>query len=209
MEITWHGYNCFRLSERGRPSIVTDPFAGAPAPERLRADIVTISRDSPRHNHRRLVKGVKRVIDSPGEYEIGGVFITGIPLYNARQKTPQLNVAYIFRYGGLTIAHLGALNYVPGQSQIESMNGVEICLTPIGGGGLLNASQAAEVVTKQEPKKVQPKFYQTSQTGSDLQTAARFLKAMGINKAAEQESLKIARGKLPEQTQVILLLPKL
>jgi L-ascorbate metabolism protein UlaG (beta-lactamase superfamily) len=45
MEITWYGLSCFRLTERGLASVVTDPydheFAGF-SPLKLRADIVPV-----------------------------------------------------------------------------------------------------------------------------------------------------------------------
>ena len=49
MEIAWHGYSCFRLTERNSVSIVTDPFdksIGLTTP-RLKADVVTISHEAP------------------------------------------------------------------------------------------------------------------------------------------------------------------
>jgi hypothetical protein len=52
MEIVWYGLSCFKLSERGLATVVTDPFGpevGLPA-LKLKAEIVTISHDSPGHN---------------------------------------------------------------------------------------------------------------------------------------------------------------
>jgi L-ascorbate metabolism protein UlaG (beta-lactamase superfamily) len=81
MEITWYGLSCFRLTERGLASVVTDPYdsqvAGYDA-LKLRADIVTVSHDAPGHNYVAAVKGSSHLITGPGEFEIGGVFITGI-----------------------------------------------------------------------------------------------------------------------------------
>ena len=42
------------------------------------AEAHTISHDAPGHNNAAAVKGVQKVITGPGEYEVGGVFITGI-----------------------------------------------------------------------------------------------------------------------------------
>ena len=81
MEITWYGLSCFRLTERGLATIVTDPYdhqSTGYEPLRLKADIVTISHDAPGHNSESSVKGKSHVLRGPGEYEIGGVFITGV-----------------------------------------------------------------------------------------------------------------------------------
>jgi L-ascorbate metabolism protein UlaG (beta-lactamase superfamily) len=50
MEITWYGHSCFRLTERGLATVVTDPFdTNAIGYEalRLKGDIVTVSHDAP------------------------------------------------------------------------------------------------------------------------------------------------------------------
>ena len=81
MEITWYGHSCFRLSERTMATVVADPFDSTRigySPLKVRADIVTVSHDAPGHNYADAVKGTSRVITGPGEYEIGGVFITGV-----------------------------------------------------------------------------------------------------------------------------------
>ena len=81
MEITWYGQSCFRLTERGMATVVTDPFdhkAIGYSPLKLKADIVTVSHDAPGHNNTDAVKGTSHVITGPGEFEIGGVFITGV-----------------------------------------------------------------------------------------------------------------------------------
>ncbi len=100
MEIFWYGHSCFRLVERGLASIVTDPFDHRVVgyePLKLRADVVTISHDSPSHNYLDGVKGVSHVITGPGEYEIGGVFITGVQTNhrNGKEDTPR-NTLYVF-----------------------------------------------------------------------------------------------------------------
>ena len=74
MEITWYGLSCFRLTERGLATVVTDPYdhrvAGYEA-LKLKADIVTISHNAPGHNYESGVKGKSRVITGPCEFEIG------------------------------------------------------------------------------------------------------------------------------------------
>ena len=81
MEITWYGHSCFRLTERNMATVVTDPYdnkiIGYKA-LKLKADIVTVSHDSPGHNNTNAVKGTSQIITGPGEYEIGDVFITAV-----------------------------------------------------------------------------------------------------------------------------------
>ena len=104
MEISWYGFSCFRLFERGTASVVIDPYdhkTVGGGPLNLRGEIVTVSCDDPGHNNVVEVKGRKRVITGPGEYEIGGVFITGVQIDNRKQTAGETrNTQYVFDYNG-------------------------------------------------------------------------------------------------------------
>lgn len=211
MEIVWHGLSCFRFMERGLASVVTDPYSpdsGLPVPK-FKADIVTISLDAANHNYVKAVRGTRRVISGPGEFEIGGVFITGLPMQEKPKstKTNHANTLYVFDFNGLTIAHLGNLSFVPSQAQIENLGAVDIALVPVGGGGSLSASQASEVISLIEPSIVVPMQYKTGEEKQKLGAVSRFLKEMGITKLEPLPMLKVSKSALSEDTQVIQLSP--
>ena len=210
MDIAWYGLSCFRVSERGQISVVTDPFSeavGLPAPS-LKADVVTISHDVPGHNHVEVVKGPPYVLSGPGEYEVGGVFIMGIALHNPQQENPRRNVGYSIEYENLTVLHLGDLDHVPEQSVIEEIGVVNVLLVPVGGGAGLKASEAAEVVSLIEPHYVVPMHYAQAGLAFDLDPVDRFLKAMGVSSPQEMETLRVTVATLPEQPQVVMLTPQ-
>ena len=149
MEITWYGHSCFRLSERGLATVVTDPFdyqTAGYAPLKLKADIITVSHEAPGHSHVTAVKGVSHVLRTPGEYEIGGVFITGVQTNGHGKRTSDevRNTLYVFDYEGVTVAHLGDLRRVPSQTEVEALGTVHVALVPVGGGGGLNAAKATK-----------------------------------------------------------------
>jgi L-ascorbate metabolism protein UlaG (beta-lactamase superfamily) len=216
MEITWFGHSCFRLMERGLASVVTDPYddsLGYPV-LRLKADIVTVSHAAPGHSNLDAVKGEKRALTGPGEYEIGGVFITGIPTgrsdgeKNDKKKKgteTATNTVYVFDYDGLSVAHLGDLDHVPTQSQIEALGAVDVALVPVGGGGGLNAAQAAEVISLLEPSLVVPMHYRTDSGSSNLDPVSKFLKEMGLGTVKPEALLKLSKSGLPDETRVVVL----
>ena len=209
MEITWYGLSCFRLTERQHASVVTDPFGsktGLTLPK-LKADVVTQSHDSAGHNNISGIQGVQHALTGPGEYEIGGVFITGIAARAA--QTDQRNVLFLFDFNGITVAHTGDITKVPTQSQIEAMGTVNVLLLPVGGGNSLNAVQAAELVSMVEPNIVIPMHYATEGLKLDLEGPERFLKEIGSDELEPLASLRISSGSLPEETQTVLLAPKL
>ncbi|HIP73458.1 MAG TPA: lactamase, partial [Anaerolineae bacterium] len=134
MDITWYGLSCFRITERKHPTIISDPYNGKSVglPNlKLKGDIVTISHDAPGHNNVTAVSGMAHCLAGPGEYEIGGVFITAI--VTDGNSDDARNVIYVYDYNGLTVAHLGDMQKVPPQTQIEALEEVNILLVPVGG----------------------------------------------------------------------------
>jgi L-ascorbate metabolism protein UlaG (beta-lactamase superfamily) len=217
MEISWYGHSCFRLTERNYATVVTDPYDSKSIgydPLKLRSDIVTVSHDAPGHNNTDAVKGTSHVIDGAGEFEIGGVFITGVQTDSATGKkkakakdgeVPARNTIYVFDYDGITVAHLGDLKEVPSQSEIESLGTINVALVPVGGGGGLNAAKAAEVISLIEPNLVIPMHYSTPAAKILLDSLNKFVKEMGLSKAETQPSLKVTRSGLPSETHVVVL----
>lgn len=210
MEITWYGLSCFRLTERNLATVVTDPFDSQAAgyePLKLRADIVTVSHEAPGHNFTSAVKGYSRLINTPGEFEIGSVFITGIQTngYGKNDADEPRNTLYVFDYEGVTVAHLGDLRRVPSQTEIEALGTVHIVLVPVGGGGGLNSAKAAEVVSLLEPGFVIPMHYGTAACNLQLAPLSKFLKEMGLGNIEPQPSLKVSKSMIPEETRVVVL----
>ena len=213
MEITWYGHSCFRLTERSYATVVTDPFDNKAIGYdalKLKADITTVSHDAPGHNHADVVKGVSHVLNGAGEFEIGGVFITGVATDGGssggkKKGKSSRNTVYVFDYDGITVAHLGDLQQVPTQSEIESFGTINVALVPVGGGGGLNAAKAAEVISLIEPNIVIPMHYATPDAKISLESLNKFIKEMGLSKPETQPSLKATRSGLPSETRVVVL----
>jgi L-ascorbate metabolism protein UlaG (beta-lactamase superfamily) len=210
MEITWYGLSCFRLTERNLATVVTDPFDSQAAGYealKLKGDVVTVSHEAPGHSYVSAVKGHSHLINTPGEFEIGGVFITGIQTdgYGKDESDEPRNTLYVFDYEGVTVAHLGDLRRVPSQTEIEALGTVDIVLVPVGGGGGLNAAKAAEVVSLLEPGFVIPMHYGTSSCNFKLAPLSKFLKEMGLGNIEPQPTLKVTKSMIPEDTRVVVL----
>jgi L-ascorbate metabolism protein UlaG (beta-lactamase superfamily) len=210
MDITWYGHSCFRISERGQASVITDPYSdelGLPS-LKLKGDIVTVSHNKPGHNNIEAVKGYTYALTGPGEYEIGGVFITGVAMHYVENDVVQPNVAYLIHYNGLTVLHLGDLAHMPEQSVIESLGAVHVALIPVGGGNSLRSNVAAEVIALIEPNYIIPMHYALPGLNIELDPVDKFLKEMGVSKVLEEDILKISTSSLPEQPQVVVLRPQ-
>jgi L-ascorbate metabolism protein UlaG (beta-lactamase superfamily) len=213
MDITWFGHSCFRLRDRS-VSVVTDPYGkdiGLILP-RVRADLVTVSHDADDHNYVRGVKSGFKTLAGPGEYEIAGVFVTGLELRGERKRKDQAsklrNTVFLFEFEDLTICHLGDLDHVPSQAQVEEgLSQVDVLLIPVGGGESLSAAQASEVIGLFEPRIVIPMHYKVKVLSPDvkLDPVTKFLKEMGLDNVPTQETLRVTHSTLPEETLVVLL----
>jgi len=214
MEITWYGHSCFKLTERGLATVVTDPYDHRQVgyePLKLKADIVTVSHNTPGHNFISAVKGDAHVIDGPGEFEIGGVFITGIQTNGHVKKLDAelRNTLYLFDFNGINVLHLGDLDRIPNQTEVEDFGPIHVALVPIGNAGGLNAIKATEIISLLEPSIVIPMHYSTPATGNTAQkldSIDKFLKEMGLSNIEAVPSLKLPNASsLPEETKVVIL----
>ena len=209
VEISWYGETCFRLDGQGSLSIVTDPYSpelGISLPA-LQADIVTVSHHDASCHHLETVRAPFKLIDGPGEYEIGGVFITGISTFadDKRGRQHGLNTVFAFDFGGATICHLGRLGHVPTQSQVKNLGSVDVLLVPVGGGGSLTATQASEAIGLFEPEIVIPMRYAIPGLKEELESVDAFLKEMGMEEAARQRSLRVSEPSPSEETDIFVL----
>lgn len=212
MNITWHGHSCFRLTERGMATVVTDPYNHKKigyAELNLSADIVTVSHDDPGHNYTKVVRKRKNnlhILTRPGEYEIGEVFITAIRTNHKSKAEDLQNVMYIFDYNGILIAHLGNLSRVPSQSDVKSIAGdVQVALVPIGGGSSLTASKAVEAIRMLEPSYAIPMFYQTNECKLELDPLEKFIKEMGLDNVEPLPEFSITSSRSSSETNVVVL----
>jgi L-ascorbate metabolism protein UlaG (beta-lactamase superfamily) len=215
VEITWYGLSCFRLREKGM-TVICDPYdkkaVGLSMPK-IKADIVTISHDRPGHNAVSAVTGEPKVFSGPGDYEVGGVLITGLTTFHksANGEAPERNIAYFFDFEGFTIGHLGDLGQIPQQRQVEELGEIDVLLVPVSGHNTLDASRMTEVISLLEPRIVIPMHYLHAGLGEvigeTLEPVDKFLKELGVAEPETVSTLKITKGQLPEETQVILLEP--
>ena len=207
MEITWLGHSSFRL--RGRDGIVvTDPTPRkGGGTSRLTATIVTVSHQHPGHSAVATVGGNFRVISGPGEYEVAGIEIVGVPTYHdsERGKKRGKNTAYVIELDDLVVCHLGDLGHVPTTEQLGQMRKIDVLLIPVGGDVTIDAAQAVEVISLIEPKIVIPMHYRTEDGESRLESVDRFLRDMGVTGAEPQPKLSVSPSGLPEVTQVVVL----
>ena len=215
MELTWYGLGCFRIVERGYPAVVMDPFdegeAGLVLPHN-RVDIVTSSKllEEPRDARWKGLRSGARTLAGPGEYEIGGLFITGVATFRDQKRGAERgqNIVFSVNVNGVVVCHLGELGHTPTQTQVEAMGAVNVLLIPVGIPDGLSPAMASEIVSLIEPDIIVPMNYQTSGLRPSRNASDRFLKAMGVVSGTPLPSLKVSSTSVAEEMQVILLEPQ-
>src|SRR5688572_5603684 len=208
MEISWLGYACARVRTR-QATVVMDPYArdGGLDMGRPNADIVTVSYDDDRHGHVAGVRGHPLVIDGPGEYEVQGVQIVGVPtsLLSGASGGRNRNTAYLIEAEGLHVAQLGAIGGTPTDEEAELFSNVDILVLPIGAIGL-DPEEAARTVRALEPTVTIPVGYAAG-SGEDPLLRA-FLTAVGIEAEAPVARLSIQARGASEAQRIVLLEPR-
>jgi L-ascorbate metabolism protein UlaG (beta-lactamase superfamily) len=214
MEITYLGHASFRIKGK-TTTVVTDPYTpdlvGLKFPKHITADIITVSHDHPDHNAVGQIEGEPYVVHGPGEYEIKGVGIIGIPSFHDAEKGAQRgkNTIYRIEIDGLSIVHLGDLGHTLSVAEADNLDGVDILMIPVGGFYTIDPAAAVSVINEIEPSIVLPMHYGRTELPAkafgSLATRDTFLKEIGKEDVIPQPKLTVTKDKLPEQMQVVIL----
>ena len=217
-KITWAGQSCFQISVSSSKdvsaNIVIDPHedTGLKLPH-FDADILLVTHDHSDHNNVKGVKGDPFIIEGPGEYEVKGVFVQGIPSFHDDKngKERGLNTIYLVEAEGIRFCHLGDL----GQSQLtddqlEKIGIVDILMIPVGGTYTIDSVHATRIVGQIEPKMVIPMHFKIPKLKYELDGVEKFLKAIGKNSVVSQDKLTIKASALPKDRaamEIVVLQP--
>ncbi|MCD6391729.1 MAG: MBL fold metallo-hydrolase [Dehalococcoidia bacterium] len=208
MEITWLGHSCFLISGKEK-TIITDPChpdLGYRLGE-LEADIVTLSHFHPGHSYIEAIVNDPRQVKSPGEYEIGGTFITGVASFHDNKKGDLRgkNTIYIIEMDDITLCHLGDLGHPLDPHSIEEIGDVDILFLPVGEVSTISLDTAVEIVRQLEPPIVIPMHYKTEAFTGNLGPVDKFLNKMRVPELEAKPKLSITSSSLPTTTQIIIL----
>jgi L-ascorbate metabolism protein UlaG (beta-lactamase superfamily) len=217
MHIIWRGQACFEIitsPNKGTQTILCiDPFGeelGLRVPT-ISADIALITHAHFDHNNKRALKGNPFFIEGPGEYELKGVFIQGIPSWHdtAQGSERGTNTIYVIEAEEIKLCHLGDLGQRElTDEQLEQIGEVDILMIPVGGVYTVNGPEAAKIIAQIEPRIVIPMHYALPKLKVKLEGVEKFLKAMGAKDIEAQAKLTIKKKDLPEEeTKVVVLKP--
>jgi L-ascorbate metabolism protein UlaG (beta-lactamase superfamily) len=150
-------------------------------------------------------------IRGPGEYEVSGVSVVGVPTFHDGEKGARRgrNTVYLIEIDDVRVCHLGDLGHKLEDAEAEAVSSPDVLLVPVGGRTSMNAAQAAEVVRQLDPRFVIPMHYAIPGLKADLDTIERFLKEMGVTAAEAQPKLSVQKSAGDYDTKVVVLDPKI
>jgi L-ascorbate metabolism protein UlaG (beta-lactamase superfamily) len=208
MEITWLGHSCFSIKEKGKV-IITDPYSPdlGYSPLKLSADIVTVSHFHPGHNFIEGVYNNPKQITIPGEYEIGGVFITGVGTYHDSENgsVRGKNTIFLVELGDMVLCHLGDLGHRLTPQLLEELGTPDVLFLPVGGVSTFSVDLAVETVRALDPRIVIPMHYQTQVLKRKLESVEVFIKKIGAQGIEAKPKLLLSQSSLPSNTEVVVL----
>jgi hypothetical protein len=169
---------------------------------RFGADLALVSLDVPEANGVESVTYANKspfVIDGPGEYERGGIFIRG---FASEGEGASQNTIYTLTIDGINLCHLGLLKNpsLPADT-IEELGVIDLLFVPIGDNQVLSPKEAAKLATALEPKMIVPVMTDLDD-GSALKL---FLKEAG-GEATVLDKLTIKRKDLEGKEEAVVVL---
>ncbi len=205
MHIQSLGLSSFKLTTKDAV-VVTDPVGkeSGLTPPRGNADIVILAEpQNPVYSGSQSLSGEPFIIPHPGEYDIKGVTVTGIPV---KQEAGYVTT-FLIESEDLKILNLSHIaDFSMKEDELEDLGEIDILILPVGGNSVLSASSAAKVVNQIEPKIVIPSHYQQAGVHMTLDPVERFIKEMG-GKAETVEKLIVKKKDVTsiESTKVIII----
>lgn len=185
-------------------------------PSRFGADIAIISlNDKDFNGIEQVIHADKKpfMISGPGEYEVKKIFIKGFPSVSRYGGSERINTVYSIYLEGINLVFLGALNSKKLNADIkEALGDIDILFVPIGGNGVLDASDAHALSVDLEPKIIIPMHYgeiescvkgRSAQAGKAL---AAFLKEDGSEDSKPIDKLTIKKKDLEKKEGEIVVL---
>jgi L-ascorbate metabolism protein UlaG (beta-lactamase superfamily) len=201
MEITFVGMSCVRL--RGRDvQVVIDPIPPGTAPglPKLTPDIVVRTEGATDFAALRPAEGRPQEISGPGEYEVSGVRVFGLPAGDTTIMRVEVDE--------VRVAAVGKLRRQLTEDEIEALGHVDVLLAPVGNVDACNATEAAKLVSAVEPAIVVPVRYAVPGLPGEYEPLERFVKEMGLGEGswAPQAKLNLTGSSgAVEETRVVVL----
>ena len=192
MTIEWFGEGCFKITATGNHfSILTEPpsrESGLMAPRHKVDAIINVFSDLSDSLFGQEKKD-SFAITNAGDYELKGVFIKGI-LLSVNKNI--IKSAYKIKMEDISIGYLGMVNSKEITPEVGNFfSDTDMVLLPIGGGDMIDATEASNIIKQLEPKIVIPMYYKIPGLKIKRAELENFLKKIEVKSVEKTERLLI------------------
>ncbi|HBM45691.1 MAG: Zn-dependent hydrolase of the beta-lactamase fold-like protein [Parcubacteria group bacterium GW2011_GWF2_38_76] len=147
------------------------------------------------------------IIDGPGEYEVGGIFIKGVLVEKEIDGKKKMNTVYSVLFDDINLCHLGAISSADLKPTVlETLGSVDILFVPVTGGDVATPAVASKLATAFQSHVVIP-LYGTDK-GASADSLKMFLKEEGAEGAQPTDKLTIKKKDIEgKDGEIIVLSP--
>lgn len=190
MVITYHGDNYFKITS-GDTTILLDPtnqrsYKGA-----------SLILFTEKNFETREDTGGIFLIDTPGEFEIGGIRVHG---WTAGSSEKKLHIVYRIIFDDISLALIGNLQQELGADFKENFETIDIAIVPTGGTGSIEPAKIAKFLRQIEPGLIVP-----AESGT-AKHIKEFFKEFGEEPTKCEEKLVIKKKDIAEKAMRIVCL---
>lgn len=205
MELQFYGANCLTFTTKQARVLIDDNLADLGAKTVAKAGDISLFTGA----HGAPAQPPKIVIDKPGEYEVSGVSIYGIPARgHMDEEGKKTAIMYKIVTDELRILVAGHIYPELSDEQLETVGMIDVMFVPVGGNGYtLDPIGAFKVVKKVEPKLVIPTHFddQALKFPVPQQPLEEALKAFPMEVKETVAKLKLKPVDLSDAMQLIVL----
>jgi L-ascorbate metabolism protein UlaG (beta-lactamase superfamily) len=205
MEITYLGLSCLRLRGRDLQVLVDPPAVTLPGLGRNLPDLIVRTEGATVPALLRPRDGQAQEVSGPGEFEVGGVSVRGLPAGETTIMRIEVDE--------VRVAAIGRLSRQLTEDEIDGLGRIDVLTVPVGGVDALSATEATKLVNAIAPAIVVPVRYRAANipgTG-EYEPVDKFAKEMGLADGnwplQPKLNLTGAIG-ASEETRVVILEPR-
>ena len=149
------------------------------------------------------------ILDGPGEYEVSGVSVFGIPTPAAADAsvTREVTTQYVIDADGISVCSLGFIGSIPEARALRAAGNIDVVLVPTIDDSPMSAEQLAAAVRIIDPKVVVPSGFD-GEAGKPGEELRRFVGELGAKPDDPAPRLTLSRSNLPEEMRVVILQPR-
>lgn len=204
MDIQFYGANCISLTTKQARIVIDDNLSELGVKTVAKpGDIALFTMTN------EPMQSAKITIDQPGEYEVSGVSINGIPTRSHMDEPGKKNaVMYKLVIDDMRVLVTGHIYPELSDAQLEKIGIIDVMIVPVGGNGYtLDGIGALKIVKKVDPKLVIPTHYDVSGINLPVpqQPLDEALKAMPIEVRETVTKLKLKQADLGDGMQIVIV----